>query len=66
MSVKEIADELITLCREGKNREAIERFYADDIVSTEAMGPDPVSKGIEAINTRRNGSIPRWKSTARR
>jgi ketosteroid isomerase-like protein len=49
MSVKEIADELIALCRAGKNREAIARFYAEDILSTEPMGPSPVSRGLEAI-----------------
>ena len=49
MSVKEIADELIALCREGKNKEAIDRLYASDIVSTEAMGPNPVSTGLEAV-----------------
>lgn len=49
MSVKEIADELIALCRAGKNEEAVSRFYSEEIVSTEAMGPNPVSKGLEAI-----------------
>ncbi len=50
MTVQEIADELIALCREGKNEVAIKRFYADDIVSTEAMGPNPISTGLEAIH----------------
>jgi ketosteroid isomerase-like protein len=52
MTVKEIADALIALCREGKNREAVERFYADDIVSTEAMGPNPTCAGLPAIYTK--------------
>ncbi len=49
MTVKEIADELVRLCREGKNDDAIRSLYAQDIKSTEAMGPNPVSTGIDAM-----------------
>ena len=52
MTVKEIAAELVALCRAGKNDEAIARFYAEDIVSTEAMGPNPVSTGLAAIQAK--------------
>jgi len=35
----EVGKKLVALCREGKNIEAVETLYADDIVSVEAM-PD--------------------------
>ena len=35
---KRIGSELVALCKEGKNLEAIEKFYADDIVSVESVG----------------------------
>ena len=52
MSVAEIAEDLTELCRKGKNLEAIEKYYADDIVSVEsASGPNMPAemKGLEAI-----------------
>ncbi|MDX1411710.1 MAG: nuclear transport factor 2 family protein [Nitrospirales bacterium] len=52
MTVKEIGDELVGLCRKGKNLEAIEKLYSSDVVSVEAMampGHDQTQKGIEAI-----------------
>ena len=36
MSAREIGTKLVALCREGKNLEAIESLYADDVVSVEA------------------------------
>ena len=39
MTTQEIGTQLIALCREGKNIEAINTFYADDVVSVEAGGP---------------------------
>ena len=41
--VREVADELVELCRQGKNLEAVDRFHSPDIVSTEAaeMGGMP-------------------------
>ena len=52
MPIADIANDLVALCREGRNMEAIEKYYADDIVSVEsASGPDMPAemKGIEAI-----------------
>lgn len=37
MTLQEVAQQLVALCREGKNLEAIETLYADDVVSVEAM-----------------------------
>ena len=47
MEVQSIADQLVRLCREGKNQEAKDLFYADDIVSIEGNGES--SKGIKAL-----------------
>ena len=52
MDTNEIGAELVRLCREDKNLEAIEKFYSLDIVSVEAMAMPGMGKtqtGIEAI-----------------
>ena len=52
MSTAAIANDLVALCREGKNLEAIEKYYSDDIVSVEsASSPDMPAemRGIGAI-----------------
>ncbi len=52
MTCKEIGTELVILCREGKNLEAIEKFYSADVVSVEACampGMDQTQKGIDAV-----------------
>jgi len=52
MELQKIADELIALCREGKNLEAIEKFYAADVVSVEPIAMQGMSaevKGIDAV-----------------
>lgn len=54
----EIGKELVALCREGKNLEAIEKFYSPDIESVEAMampGMGQTQRGIEAIKGKTNG-----------
>ena len=52
MSTTEIANDLLELCRQGKNMEAIEKYYADGIVSVEPMsapGMPAEMTGIAAI-----------------
>ena len=47
-----IARELVALCSEGRNQEAIDRFYAPDIVSIEASGSAEMpaeQHGIDAV-----------------
>ena len=47
-----IANELVNLCRQGRNDDAIDRFYSRDIVSVESVGtPEmPIEiKGIDAV-----------------
>ena len=52
MTAKEIGTELVALCQQGKNMEAIEKFYSSDVVSVEACAMpnmDHTQTGIEAI-----------------
>lgn len=44
MTTKEIGTQLVALCREGRNIDAINTFYADDIVSVEAGGPQGMDR----------------------
>ncbi len=39
MTAKEVGEKLVGYCREGRNVDAINELYADDIVSIEAMEP---------------------------
>lgn len=52
VSTAAVAHELVDLCREGRNMEAIDRLYSPDIVSVESMGNEQMPaemKGIDAI-----------------
>ena len=51
MTTQQIAHEVIKLIREGKNKQAKDIFYADDIVSIEGNGYR--LEGIEAIHQKR-------------
>jgi ketosteroid isomerase-like protein len=47
-----IAEELVSLCRAGRNTDAINSLYSPDIVSVESMGNEAMpreQKGIDAI-----------------
>src|SRR5262245_52864492 len=51
MTTKEIGQKLVDLCKAGKNMDAVQQLYAQDIVSVEAGAPpgqSPESKGIGA------------------
>jgi len=51
MTIQDIANDLVALCKAGDFAAAGEKYWADDVVSVEAGGPpgmDPVSRGIEA------------------
>jgi hypothetical protein len=48
MKIQQIAGEVVKLIREGKNKQAKQIFYADDIVSIEGNGDK--LEGIEAIH----------------
>ena len=51
MNAQEVASRLVQLCREGKNVEAINELYDDDIVSIEPEGSPMAGKtvGKEAV-----------------
>jgi hypothetical protein len=61
MSTLEIANELVSLVKEGKNAEAIEKLYSADIVSVEAVaGPEgDTVTGIEAVQ----GKLQWWMNS---
>lgn len=47
--VATVAQELVDLVRAGKNREAIDRFYAKDIVSIESVGNEAMPAEMTGI-----------------
>ncbi len=50
MSTQSVADQLVQMCREGKNMEALEQLYADNIVSKEIdSAPAPLVEGKDAV-----------------
>ncbi|THI87597.1 MAG: nuclear transport factor 2 family protein [Nitrospira sp. CG24A] len=52
MTTIEIGKEVAALCKQGKNQEAIDRFYSPNIESVEACampGMDQTQNGIQAI-----------------
>jgi hypothetical protein len=47
-----VAQELVSLCRVGRNADAIEKFYSPNIVSVEPVGNEAMPaemKGIDAV-----------------
>jgi hypothetical protein len=48
MSINDIAHDLVALCQAGKFDEAGETYWAQDVVSVEAMGEAAESHGIDA------------------
>lgn len=55
MTAAEIGTELVALCRQGKNMDAIAKFYSPDIESVEPFAHPQigqVQKGIEAIKAK--------------
>jgi len=52
MTTKEIADQLVALCRAGRNLEAVDTLLSDSVVSVEARGDEvmpALMSGKEAI-----------------
>jgi hypothetical protein len=48
MSIHDIAHDLVALCKEGKFAEAGEKYWAEDVITVEAMGDNPELKGKAA------------------
>jgi ketosteroid isomerase-like protein len=47
-----VAHELVSLCRQGRNMEVLEKYYSPDIESVEAVGDEnlpQIMRGIDAI-----------------
>jgi ketosteroid isomerase-like protein len=53
MKTMEIAQKMVDLCRQGKNLEALNTLFADDVVSVEAVAmpgtPSREMKGLAAV-----------------
>jgi ketosteroid isomerase-like protein len=52
MSTQDIANDLVTLCKQGDFTTPGEKYWADDVVSIEPMGENPVSHGKEAARAK--------------
>jgi hypothetical protein len=55
MSVNEIANRYVSLCKEGQFHKCLEELFSKDAVSVEAFAPpgqDPVATGIAAIRAK--------------
>ncbi|HLK60921.1 MAG TPA: nuclear transport factor 2 family protein [Chthonomonadaceae bacterium] len=52
MAIKEVAQGLVNLCREGQFDAAMTRYYAEDIVSVEASGDPAESRGLAAVKAK--------------
>ncbi|MGC1302107.1 MAG: nuclear transport factor 2 family protein [Caulobacteraceae bacterium] len=55
MNTQEIGKDLVELCRAGKFAEAGEKYWADNVVSIEAMGPpgmDREARGKAAVRAK--------------
>jgi ketosteroid isomerase-like protein len=55
MNTMEIASQLVELCRQGKNHEALDKLYADNVVSVEAAVPPGMereAKGLAAVKAK--------------
>jgi ketosteroid isomerase-like protein len=54
MSVQEVAEGLVALCKEGRFRDAIETYYSDEIVSVEAGGEPRQVHGLDAVRAKQD------------
>ena len=54
-STASIAQELVTLCRAGRNLEAINKLYSPKIVSIEPVGSEAVPAELTGIERGVNG-----------
>ena len=52
MNTQEIATDLVTLCRQGKFDEAGDKYWAEDVVSIEAMGDEREARGKPAVRAK--------------
>lgn len=56
MTTTEVANRLVSLCRENKNLQAVEELYSPNILSLEPEGtPNEKAEGIEAVRAKTEG-----------
>ncbi len=48
MNTQQVAQDLVSLCKAGTFEEAGEKYWSDDVLSVEAMGDNPESRGKQA------------------
>ncbi|MFL5489026.1 MAG: SnoaL-like domain-containing protein [Gemmatimonadaceae bacterium] len=54
-AIAAVAEELVSLCRAGRNMDAINSLYSPDIVSVESMGNEAMPrevKGVDAVRSK--------------
>jgi hypothetical protein len=69
MAAMEIGKELVTLCQQEKNQEAIDKLYSPKIVSVETMAipnMEQTQTGIEAIKGKNTWWVEKPRSAWRR
>jgi hypothetical protein len=52
MNTQQVAEELVTLCRQGKFAEVGEKYWSDDVLSIEPTGDNPESRGKAAARAK--------------
>ena len=52
MTTAEVAAGLVGLCKEGKFDDAMEAYYAENIVSVEPMGDNLVTEGLAGVRAK--------------
>jgi hypothetical protein len=62
MNTMDIANKMVALCREGKNDQALDTLFSNDMVSVEAAampGMDQEAKGLVAVKANRGWTTTR-------
>ena len=54
MKIKDVAEGLTALVREGKFMEAVNKYYSDEIISIEPYGEPKKAEGIKAVRGKVN------------
>ena len=52
MTTSDVAHDLVALCKAGKFDEAGEKYWADDVLSVEAMGDEREARGKAAVRAK--------------
>jgi hypothetical protein len=52
MKLEDIATGLVKLCKKGKFAQAVDTYYADDVVSVEPAGDEKEMRGIASVKAK--------------